>query len=110
MSSLFLSLQPAAHLLINGQKVQSSADSHIDVLNPATQQVVGRVPHTTGKEFEAAVQAAKEAFPAWRSTPLPTRARVMLKLQELIRSNMVRVVRLSLLDAPPIALQTRLLG
>ena len=55
----------------------------------ATQEVVSRCPETTPAEFQAAVQAAKDAFPAWRRTPLPTRQRVMFKLQQLIRSNMV---------------------
>ncbi len=55
----------------------------------ATQEVVSRLPETTSGEFNAAVQAAKEAFPKWRNTPLPTRSRVMFKLQELIRRNMV---------------------
>jgi len=60
------------------------------LLLQATQEVVSRLPLTTAAEFEAAVQAAKAAFPAWRSTPVPTRARVMLKFQELIRQNWVR--------------------
>jgi delta 1-pyrroline-5-carboxylate dehydrogenase len=55
----------------------------------ATQEVVSRLPLTTPTEFNAAVAAAKEAFPAWRATPVPTRARVMLKLQQLIRENWV---------------------
>ncbi len=36
------------------------------------------------------MQAAKDAFPKWRDTPVSTRARVMLKLQHLINENMVR--------------------
>jgi acyl-CoA reductase-like NAD-dependent aldehyde dehydrogenase len=55
----------------------------------ATQEVVSRIPLTTAAEFNAAVQAAKDAFPAWRATPVPTRQRVMLKFQELIRQNWV---------------------
>lgn len=55
----------------------------------ATQDVVSRVPQTTAAEFEAAVAAARDAFPAWRSTPVSARQRVMLKLQHLIRENMV---------------------
>lgn len=54
----------------------------------ATQEVVSRVPETTPAEFQAAVDAAKAAFPAWRATAVPTRARVFLKLQQLIRENM----------------------
>jgi malonate-semialdehyde dehydrogenase (acetylating)/methylmalonate-semialdehyde dehydrogenase len=55
----------------------------------ATQEVVSRLPETTAAEFNAAVAAAKQAFPAWRATPVPTRQRVMLKFQELIRANWV---------------------
>lgn len=55
----------------------------------ATQEVVSKLPLTTEAEFNAAVQAAKDAFPAWRATPVPVRQRVMLKFQELIRANWV---------------------
>lgn len=57
----------------------------------ATQEVVSRIPLTTADEFRAAVDAAKTAFPGWRSTPVTARQRVMLKYQELIRANMVCV-------------------
>lgn len=51
--------------------------------------MLSKLPLTTPTEFDAAVAAAKAAFPAWRDTPVPTRARVMLKLQQLIRENWV---------------------
>ncbi|KAG9440166.1 hypothetical protein H6P81_020331 [Aristolochia fimbriata] len=71
--------------LIGGQFTESRAQSVIDVLNPATQEVVSQVPLTTNEEFKAAVEAAKKAFPSWKNTPVTTRQRVMLKFQELIR-------------------------
>lgn len=55
----------------------------------ATQEVVSKLPLTTPSEFNSAVAAAKDAFPAWRDTPLPTRLRVMFKFQQLIRDNWV---------------------
>ena len=55
----------------------------------ATQEVVSRLPQTTEREFNAAIQAAKDAYPKWRNTALPTRSRVMFKFQELIRQHMV---------------------
>jgi len=55
----------------------------------ATQEVVSRMPIITNKEFEEAVQAAKDAFPAWKRTPVPHRQRIMFKFQQLIRENMV---------------------
>ncbi|KFM25291.1 Methylmalonate-semialdehyde dehydrogenase [acylating], mitochondrial [Auxenochlorella protothecoides] len=79
---------PDVKLLIGGEFVSSKTDTWQDVVCPATQEVVSRVPETTPAEFQAAVDAAKAAFPAWRATAVPTRARVFLKLQQLIRENM----------------------
>ncbi|WOK99383.1 hypothetical protein Cni_G08095 [Canna indica] len=81
-------LPPSVRNLIGGEFVESKSKDRIDVINPATQEVVSRVPLTTNEEFKAAVSAAKEAFPQWKNTPITTRQRVMLKLQELIRRDM----------------------
>lgn len=70
---------------IGGKFVDSQGCSIIDVVNPATQEVVSHVPLTTYEEFKAAVSSAKQAFPSWKNTPITTRQRIMFKLQELIR-------------------------
>ncbi|XP_009364800.2 uncharacterized protein LOC103954704 [Pyrus x bretschneideri] len=70
---------------IGGKFIDSQGCSVIDVLNPATQEVVSHVPLTTYEEFKAAVSSAKQAFPSWKNTPITTRQRIMFKLQELIR-------------------------
>ena len=80
--------QDKVKLLINGEFVDSATSDWLDVRNPATQEVVARLPLCTEGEFNAAVAAAKEAFPKWRATPVAQRARVMLKLQHLINENM----------------------
>ncbi|KAG9157412.1 hypothetical protein Leryth_010250 [Lithospermum erythrorhizon] len=74
--------------LIGGKFVESQSRESIDVLNPASQEVVSQVPLTTSEEFQAAVSAAKGAYPSWRNTPVTTRQRIMFKLQDLIRKNM----------------------
>ncbi|XP_023763024.1 methylmalonate-semialdehyde dehydrogenase [acylating], mitochondrial [Lactuca sativa] len=79
---------PKVPNLIGGSFVNSQSSEFIDVINPATQQVVSQLPLTKHEEFKAAVSAAKQAFPSWRNTPITTRQRVMLKLQELIRRDM----------------------
>ncbi|KAG5548425.1 hypothetical protein RHGRI_013946 [Rhododendron griersonianum] len=76
---------PRVPNLIAGRFVDSQSLASIDVINPASQQVVCQVPLTTPEEFKAAVFAAKRAFSSWRSTPVTTRQRIMFKLQELIR-------------------------
>jgi len=74
-------------MYIDGQPVQSQSQEWRDVVNPATQEVVARVPFCTAEEVEQAVASAKEAFKTWRKVPLGKRMRIMLKLQALIRDN-----------------------
>ena len=79
---------PTVKLLINGQFVESTTTQWRDVVNPATQQVLSRVPFCTPEEVDAAVASAQEAFKTWKKTPIGARARIFLKLQQLIRENM----------------------
>ncbi len=81
-------------LLINGQFVESQTTEWRDVVNPATQQVLARVPFATQDEINAAVASAKEAFKTWKKTPIGARARIFLKLQQLIRENMAELAAL----------------
>ena len=52
---------PTVKLLINGEFVESRTTQWRDVVNPATQQVLARVPLATSEELDAAVAAAKAA-------------------------------------------------
>ena len=79
---------PSVKLLINGEFVESTTSEWRDVINPATQQVLARVPMATAAEVAAAVAAGKAAFKSWKKTPIGTRARIFLKLQQLIREHM----------------------
>jgi len=81
-------------LYINGKFTESSATKWIDVHNPATQQVVSRVPETTQSEMKSAVKAAKDAFPGWRNTPVSARMRVMFNLQALITKHMDDIAKI----------------
>ena len=79
---------PGVPLLINGEFVQSRTTQWRELINPATQERIARVPLATTDEVAAAVAAAKAAFATWRKTPVGARARIFLKYQELIRANM----------------------
>ena len=78
-------------LLIGGKFVESKTTEWRDIVNPATQQVLARVPFATAAEVDAAVDSAKEAFKTWRKTPIGARARIFLKYQQLIRENMAEL-------------------
>jgi malonate-semialdehyde dehydrogenase (acetylating)/methylmalonate-semialdehyde dehydrogenase len=69
---------------INGAWVPSSGTTLLDVKNPATGELLARVPLSTAGDVDAAVRAAKEAFPAWRAVPAVQRARYLFKLRNLL--------------------------
>ncbi|WLG63181.1 CoA-acylating methylmalonate-semialdehyde dehydrogenase [Pseudomonas sp. FP1762] len=78
-------------LLIDGEWVESRTTEWHDIVNPATQQVLAKVPFATAAEVDAAVSAAQRAFQTWKLTPIGARMRVMLKLQALIREHSKRI-------------------
>jgi len=82
-----------AKLLINGEFVESKTSHWQDIVNPATQEVLGQVPFATPEEVNAAIAAAQNAFASWRQTPIQARMRIMLKLQDLIRSNLKSIAQ-----------------
>ncbi|MGH8804367.1 MAG: CoA-acylating methylmalonate-semialdehyde dehydrogenase [Polaromonas sp.] len=82
---------PTVKLLIGGNLVESKTTEWRNVVNPATQQVLARVPMATREEVAAAVAAGKAAFKTWRHTPIGVRARIFLKYQQLIREHMQEV-------------------
>ncbi len=75
-------------LLIGGKFVESTTTEWRDVVNPATQEVLARVPFATADEVDAAVASAQGAFKTWRKTPVGARSRIFLKYQQLIREHM----------------------
>jgi malonate-semialdehyde dehydrogenase (acetylating) / methylmalonate-semialdehyde dehydrogenase len=82
---------PTVKLLLDGKFVDSKAREWQEVVNPATQEVLAQVPFATDAEIDAAVASAKQAFKSWKNTPLAARARIMLKLQALVREHMSRI-------------------
>src|SRR6202789_944737 len=76
---------PTVKMLLDGKLVESRTSEWHDVINPATQEVLAQVPFATDDELDAAVASAKRAFKTWKNTPLAARARIMLKLQALVR-------------------------
>lgn len=79
-------------MYVDGQLVESkSDDAVIPVLNPATQRVIAMLPECKKEEFQIVVDSSKKAFESWSKTPVPVRARVMFRYQELIRRDMDRL-------------------
>ncbi|MCM3586586.1 CoA-acylating methylmalonate-semialdehyde dehydrogenase [Mesobacillus maritimus] len=72
---------------VNGQWVESKTEKYDIVPNPATGEELARVPISTREDLDEAVQVAKEAFKTWSKTPVPRRARILFKYQQLLVEN-----------------------
>ncbi len=77
---------------IDGEWVESEGEVQ-DVVNPVNGKVIARVPISTKEEIHNAVEAAKIAFPDWRSTPPVARARYLFRLKELLEANFEELSR-----------------
>ncbi|MFM0286896.1 5-carboxymethyl-2-hydroxymuconate semialdehyde dehydrogenase [Paraburkholderia megapolitana] len=91
--------------LINGRE-QTGAD-YFETVNPANQQVLAEVARGTAAEVDAAVHAAKDAFPAWASKPAAERAKLIRKLGELIAKNVPEISAAETNDTGQTISQTR---
>lgn len=69
----------------------SQASTWIDLYDPATNNLVTRVPQSTDEELKAAVDSAEKAFPAWRATSVMARQQIMFKFVSLIRTHWDRL-------------------
>ncbi|KAG9203632.1 hypothetical protein G6514_002650 [Epicoccum nigrum] len=76
---------------LDNKFVASKATKWIDLHDPATNNLVTRVPQSTDEELKAAVDSAEKAFPAWKATSLMTRQQIMFKYTHLIRENWDRL-------------------
>src|SRR6185295_12819296 len=79
---------------VGGRWVQAQTSEFFDVHNPALGDVIGRTPLSTAADVDAAVQAAAKAFPAWRDTPVNTRAQVLYRVKQLMELNFDEMARL----------------
>lgn len=73
---------------INGAFVESKTQKYTDAYNPSTGEIIAKVPCCLEAEVQAAIAAAKQAFPAWAGTPVMKRVQVLYRLRELIVENL----------------------
>jgi len=76
---------------LDNEFVKSSTDRWIDLHDPATQNIVTRVPESTEEEMRRAVDSAERAFKTWKNTSLLSRQQIMFRLAALIRENWDRL-------------------
>jgi len=88
------SAAPLLRDFVGGKWVESRATSHVDVFNPATGAVIAKTPLGTRADVDAAVAAAKAAFPAWKATPVAERARAMFAFKSRLEEHFDELARI----------------
>src|SRR6267142_5015112 len=79
---------------IGGRWVKARATDFFEVHNPAIGAVIGRTPLSTSADVDAAVQAAAQAFPGWRDTPVNARAQVLYKFKARLERHFEEMARI----------------
>lgn len=79
---------------IGGEHISGTSGRFSDVYNPATGEVIGKVPLASPDEVRTAIQKAKQAFPAWRDLSVAKRVEVVLKFRNLLTENKDKVIDL----------------
>ncbi|KAJ1353671.1 hypothetical protein KIN20_010353 [Parelaphostrongylus tenuis] len=77
---------------IDGRPVESKTSEWIDLTNPATNEVISRVPKCTQAEMQTAVDSCKKAFDSWKSVSPLTRQQAFFRLQSLIKRDMKKML------------------
>ncbi|QPF75876.1 5-carboxymethyl-2-hydroxymuconate semialdehyde dehydrogenase [Roseateles sp. DAIF2] len=91
--------------LIDGKAV--AGRDYFETVSPATQETLAEVARGGADEVNAAVAAAKAAFPAWAATPAPQRAKVLRRLGELIAAHVPEISETETRDTGQVIAQTR---
>jgi malonate-semialdehyde dehydrogenase (acetylating)/methylmalonate-semialdehyde dehydrogenase len=81
-------------VLIAGKWQTIKASAFTDVHNPSTGETIARTPMCAAGDVDAAVQAAKRAFPAWANTPAPNRAAILFRYRQLLTEHLEELAKL----------------
>ncbi len=73
---------------INGEHIPAQSGGYLDNFNPSTGKVYSHIPDSNERDVEAAVAAARSAYPKWSTCGVEERYRIMNRIADLIRENM----------------------
>lgn len=80
-------------LYIGGSWTASASDEPVEVVNPATEEIIDRVPAGSPDDVEAAASAARTAFPEWSRTPAAERGKLLGDAAELLKQRSDEVAK-----------------
>jgi betaine-aldehyde dehydrogenase len=102
---MLCSMRPLTHY-VDGRFVDAASRTSIEVINPATEEVIARVPDGGADDVDAAVAAARRAFDEgpWRQSTSQERGRILLRLADIVRAHAPALAELETVNSgKPIA-------
>jgi succinate-semialdehyde dehydrogenase/glutarate-semialdehyde dehydrogenase len=89
---------PQLSLYIDGEFLHGNGRKEQDILNPATHQVIGQLPHASKEDLDRAIAAADRAFQNWKKTSPLERSKILRRAGELMRERAAEIGRGITLD------------
>ena len=98
---------PELKLFIGGEWVGGGGRVTQRVLNPATEEVLGTLPHASKTDLDRALEAAQRSFPAWRARPPHERGKILRRAADLLRERTETIARIATLEEGKVLAETR---
>jgi succinate-semialdehyde dehydrogenase/glutarate-semialdehyde dehydrogenase len=94
-------------LFVGGDWLGGEGRTHQPVVNPATEEVLGELPHASTADLDRALEAAQKSFPLWRATPPHERGRILRRAADLLRERTERIARIATQEEGKTLAETR---
>ena len=91
-------MYPTLSLYIDGEFIHGGGRREQDIVNPATHEVIGKLPHATREDLDRALAAAARAFESWKKSSPLERSKVLRKVAELARERAADIGRAMTMD------------
>ena len=89
---------PNTQLFINGEWRDSISKETLEIINPATEEVIGKVSHARTQDLDIALDAANKAFTDWKNVSAYERSKILRKAGDIVRSRADQIAKLMTLE------------
>ena len=89
---------PNTQLFINGEWRDSLSKETLEIINPATEEVIGKVSHARKEDLDIALDAANKAFSDWKNVSAYERSKILRKAGDIVRSRADKIAKLMTLE------------
>ena len=89
---------PDTQLFLDGEWRDALAKENLEIINPATEEVIGKVSHARKEDLDIALTAAEKAFNSWKNVSAYERSKILRKAADIVRSNADEIAALMTME------------